>query len=142
MKNKPILVEVFADNGEHSHWTLVDSDSGSKLWSENPEECKAMGHLVVGRADIEKIYNQHTISLDSGDFGSGVQFFMNEDGFKDAIKDLSLTIESLDRIGFATWIVKNYFSAYYRDGRPFKDGKTHDISHLETLYILDKQNKK
>lgn len=44
--NKPKLVEVFADNGEHSHWTLIDPVNGEKLWSENPEECAAMGYPV------------------------------------------------------------------------------------------------
>jgi hypothetical protein len=29
--NKPIVVEVFADNGEHSHWELID-DNGDVLW--------------------------------------------------------------------------------------------------------------
>lgn len=33
---KPTIVEIFADNGAHSHWTLVNSENGEKLWSENP----------------------------------------------------------------------------------------------------------
>lgn len=43
---KPTLVEVFSDNGEHSHWTLVNPENGEKLWSEDPDECKAMGYPV------------------------------------------------------------------------------------------------
>lgn len=35
---EPILNEVFADNGEHSHWVLIDQSSGKKLWSEDPED--------------------------------------------------------------------------------------------------------
>lgn len=31
---KPILVERYADNGEHSHWELID-ESGSLLWSQD-----------------------------------------------------------------------------------------------------------
>lgn len=30
---KPIIKEVFADNGEHSHWVLIDNNSGEVLWS-------------------------------------------------------------------------------------------------------------
>lgn len=45
-ENKPIVQEVFADNGEHSHWTLINPETGVKLWSEEPAECKAMGHPV------------------------------------------------------------------------------------------------
>lgn len=44
--NKPTIVEVFADNGEHSHWTLIESETGIKLWSENLEECRTMGYPV------------------------------------------------------------------------------------------------
>jgi len=32
--DKPTVSEIFADNGEHSHWVLVDSDTGATLWSE------------------------------------------------------------------------------------------------------------
>lgn len=31
---QPILKECFADNGEHSHWELINSDTGEVLWSE------------------------------------------------------------------------------------------------------------
>ena len=30
----PVVVERFADNGEHSHWDLIDSGDGKTLWSE------------------------------------------------------------------------------------------------------------
>ena len=33
--NKPKVIEKFADNGEHSHWELIDSDTGTVLWSED-----------------------------------------------------------------------------------------------------------
>lgn len=35
-KEKPILVEKFADNGEHSHWELIDNE-GKVLWFGIPE---------------------------------------------------------------------------------------------------------
>ena len=43
---KPTIIEVFACNGHHSHWALIDSETGDKVWSEAPEECKAMGFPV------------------------------------------------------------------------------------------------
>ena len=43
---KPLILEVFADNGLHSHWALVDTQKGEKLWSEDPTECEAMGYPV------------------------------------------------------------------------------------------------
>lgn len=46
MKTKPQVIDVFSDNGELSHWALIDPETGVKLWSEDPEECKAMGHPV------------------------------------------------------------------------------------------------
>lgn len=33
--NKPIIKEVFADNGEHSHWELINSDNGEVIWTED-----------------------------------------------------------------------------------------------------------
>ena len=47
MMKKPIVIEVFADNGELSHYALINHENGEKLWSENPEECKAMGYPVT-----------------------------------------------------------------------------------------------
>lgn len=40
--NKPTIVERFADNGAHSHWELVNTDTGEMLWSEWPDDtiCK------------------------------------------------------------------------------------------------------
>lgn len=29
-----VIVEKFTDNGEHSHWELVDKNTGSVKWSE------------------------------------------------------------------------------------------------------------
>jgi len=45
---KPTIIEVFADNGTISHYALIESNTGIKLWSENPEECAAMGYPVDG----------------------------------------------------------------------------------------------
>lgn len=52
---KPLVVEVFADNGEFSHWSLIDLETSVKLWSENPEECKAMGYAVEQPKQVEEI---------------------------------------------------------------------------------------
>jgi hypothetical protein len=35
---KPTIVEIFADNGEHSHYALIETETGELLWSEAPEE--------------------------------------------------------------------------------------------------------
>lgn len=35
---KPLVIERFADNGEHSHWELIDSD-GNILWTEPDNDC-------------------------------------------------------------------------------------------------------
>ncbi len=43
---QPILAEAFADNGAHSHWYLIDAKTGSKIWSEAPDECAARGFAV------------------------------------------------------------------------------------------------
>ncbi len=32
--DKPIVIERFADNGDHSHWELVSAQTGNNLWSE------------------------------------------------------------------------------------------------------------
>ncbi len=34
LKTKPVVVECFADNGEHSHYELINADTGKVLWSE------------------------------------------------------------------------------------------------------------
>lgn len=31
---KPEVIEIFADNGEHSHWELLHLETGHVLWSE------------------------------------------------------------------------------------------------------------
>jgi len=38
--DKPIVSEAFADNGEHSHWRLIEPETGKLLWSGFPEEDK------------------------------------------------------------------------------------------------------
>ena len=35
---KPTIVRCFADNGEHSHWKLVDSDTGKELWNQENDK--------------------------------------------------------------------------------------------------------
>ena len=40
--DKPVVSEAFADNGEHSHWRLIDRETGKLLWSEFPEEDKIL----------------------------------------------------------------------------------------------------
>lgn len=53
--NKPTIKECFADNGEHSHWELIDSDTGKVLWSEGEEDCSTCAHYKetngIGNSD-------------------------------------------------------------------------------------------
>lgn len=34
-KNIPVVVECYADNGEHSHFKLIDVETGYCLWEES-----------------------------------------------------------------------------------------------------------
>lgn len=56
--NKPQLIEKFADNGEHSHWELINSETGNVLWSEvSPEdEIIEIEGRKFRRGDIYEIY--------------------------------------------------------------------------------------
>ena len=40
LKVKPLVREVFADNGEHSHYELLDAETGKVLWTEEEEDEK------------------------------------------------------------------------------------------------------
>lgn len=42
---KPNIVEKFTDNGEHSHWQLLDAETGVLLWS---------GDEVLPQSDVIK----------------------------------------------------------------------------------------
>lgn len=57
--NKPIVIEKFADNGEHSHWELIDPDTGIMLWSENSnvDEIIEIEGYRFRRGDIYDIYD-------------------------------------------------------------------------------------
>lgn len=59
---KPLVVPVYCDNGEFSHWTLIEAGTGKKLWSEDPKECKAMGYPVEEIAIDVDIYKLKTQS--------------------------------------------------------------------------------
>jgi exonuclease VII large subunit len=52
---KPILEEAFTDNGEHSHWRLIDPVTGVNLWSQDPTEDAAIGYPIASvREECEK----------------------------------------------------------------------------------------
>ncbi len=44
--HKPIIVEQFSDNGEFSHWHLIEPKTGIVLWSSFPEETVAQGQEI------------------------------------------------------------------------------------------------
>jgi hypothetical protein len=39
---QPLIVERFSDNGEHSHWEVINSVTGELLWSEDSGESFAV----------------------------------------------------------------------------------------------------
>lgn len=56
--NKPKIVEMLDNNGQHSHWELMDLDTGKILWSETSPENEFIeieGHKFR-RGDIYDIY--------------------------------------------------------------------------------------
>lgn len=72
---EPTLVEVFNDDGSHSHWSLVDSENGVKLWSENPTECNVQGYPV----ECEKTpYKNNSIDLDKDFLISALNHYWND----------------------------------------------------------------
>lgn len=32
---EPLVIDRFSDNGEHSHYELIDQDTGNVIWSED-----------------------------------------------------------------------------------------------------------
>lgn len=38
LKAKPLVREVFADNGAHSHYELLDAETGKVLWTEEEKD--------------------------------------------------------------------------------------------------------
>lgn len=53
---KPQVIEVYADNGALSHYALIDIETGDKLWSEAPEECRSIGYPVK-ETQLEKLHS-------------------------------------------------------------------------------------
>lgn len=47
---EPKVIERFADNGEHSHYELIDVETGDILWSEEMEALSK--HDVIGRSEL------------------------------------------------------------------------------------------
>lgn len=43
-KNIPVVVECHADNGEHSHFKLIDVETGKCLWEESEWEESETAH--------------------------------------------------------------------------------------------------
>ena len=53
---KPKVIEIYSDNGDLSHYALINVENGEKLWSESPNECKAMGYPVKDTyVDVNKL---------------------------------------------------------------------------------------
>lgn len=60
---KPIIVEKFADNGEHSHWEIVD-EFGKVYWSE--DKPKLTGAQIIEKFDnLSQAFNLLAVEVDS-----------------------------------------------------------------------------
>lgn len=64
---KPVLNEAFADNGEHSHWELIDGNNGKILWSEQlatdgreQEKENVLGRVLEQAERIQKLQSSLT----------------------------------------------------------------------------------
>jgi hypothetical protein len=57
-----LLIPVYADNGEHSHYTLIESSTGIKVWSEDPQECKAQGYPVNSQVEDQEELSKHILN--------------------------------------------------------------------------------
>jgi len=60
--DKLVIVEAFADNGEHSHWYLIDSKTGATIWEEpetigrtDEELEKEIKQILLGESIIQKV---------------------------------------------------------------------------------------
>ena len=59
LKDKPKVQEIFADNGEHSHFELFDTLTGATLWSESSVKTVKLDAVVIHRLleQKEAVYN-------------------------------------------------------------------------------------
>lgn len=67
---EPKLIEQYADNGEHSHWHLID-EIGQVLWSSFPEETIAKGEKIISSSinssfSFEDFKDIFTLGFDKG----------------------------------------------------------------------------
>jgi hypothetical protein len=58
---KPLIIEKFTDNGEFSHYELIDSENGELLWTEDNDNnfstIKMSGFMI--RSDKDSLKIQH-----------------------------------------------------------------------------------
>lgn len=72
---KPILEDVYADNGEISHYHLIDPRAGEILWSSDPEETIARGGRIHrSPVDVEKLKDAFEAGKDYGREGGLFDF--------------------------------------------------------------------
>jgi outer membrane protein assembly factor BamB len=61
------LCEVFSDNGEHSHWRIIDCDTGVIVWSQDAEEDIAKGVDIYEKPHITRAFSSICDAHDNGD---------------------------------------------------------------------------
>lgn len=123
-KMKPTLVEVFHDDGSHSHWSLVETETGVKLWSENPEECKAQGYPVKQyyqsdnkMVDTSKGYDELTLYIYNSLAAQGNKTILITREKSYTGNELALDIMSQNKNGydFVNGLVELAFDLFSRD---------------------------
>ena len=64
-KDGPRLEEVFADNGEHSHWRLVDPSTGAVLWDQEAKDAQLAQAMEENTHTgvFEKLYEKASYTI-------------------------------------------------------------------------------
>lgn len=59
LKSQPTLVEKFAENGQHSHWELTDTDTGKVLWNGEGAQKNQEERLKAQKSIKEKVLSEY-----------------------------------------------------------------------------------
>ena len=73
---EPKIIEVFSDNGDFSHWHLINIENGEVLWSSFQEETLAMGQKIAN-PEIERLKKHNEKMKEALEFW---QLTFNENG--------------------------------------------------------------
>lgn len=130
--NKPTIKECFADNGEHSHWELIDSDTGEVLWK---EEELPFGHCKISDKSFNLVAKRYWDAiLEKADDSDCIKFIGEKVIDIDDLKEILETpIEKEEWIEF-----KSIKSISQGDELCFDDFRNEKIVHIAKDKILFK----